>query len=108
MQEAGFTKADVRALALHWGLPTWDKPASPCLSSRLAPGVTLTHESTARGEAAERYAGCLQAPSKELVWFEHSAHTPHVEEPDKFRDLLMQVRAGQLTHASDRKGRGQS
>ena len=43
LQEAGFTKADVRALALAWGLPTWDKPASPCLSSRLAPGVEVTH-----------------------------------------------------------------
>lgn len=55
LQEAGFSKADVRALALHWGLPTWDKPASPCLSSRLAPGVAVTRERTARVEAAEEY-----------------------------------------------------
>ena len=55
LQEAGFTKADVRALALHWNLPTWDKPASPCLSSRLAPGVQVTPERTARVEAAEAY-----------------------------------------------------
>jgi uncharacterized protein len=55
LQEAGFTKADVRALARAWGLPTWDKPASPCLSSRLAPGVEVTHERTARVEAAEEY-----------------------------------------------------
>jgi pyridinium-3,5-biscarboxylic acid mononucleotide sulfurtransferase len=55
LQEAGFTKADVRALALAWDLPTWDKPASPCLSSRLAPGVAVTHDRTARVEAAERY-----------------------------------------------------
>lgn len=55
LQEAGFTKADVRALALHWELPTWDKPASPCLSSRLAPGVAVSHERTARVEAAEEY-----------------------------------------------------
>jgi uncharacterized protein len=55
LQEAGFTKAEVRALARHWGLPTWDKPASPCLSSRLAPGVTVTPERTARVEAAEAY-----------------------------------------------------
>jgi uncharacterized protein len=54
LQEAGFTKADVRALAQFWGLPTWDKPASPCLSSRLAPGVEVTPERTARVEAAER------------------------------------------------------
>ncbi len=55
LQEAGFTKADVRALALWWGLPTWDKPASPCLSSRLAPGVEVTTERTGRVEAAEAY-----------------------------------------------------
>jgi uncharacterized protein len=53
LQEAGFTKADVRALALHWGLPTWDKPAAPCLSSRLAPGLAVTPERTRRVEDAE-------------------------------------------------------
>jgi pyridinium-3,5-biscarboxylic acid mononucleotide sulfurtransferase len=53
--EAGITKAEVRALARAWGLPTWDKPASPCLSSRLAPGVEVTHERTGRVEAAEVY-----------------------------------------------------
>ena len=55
LQEAGLGKADVRRLALYWGLPTWDKPASPCLSSRLAPGVAVTTERTARIEAAETY-----------------------------------------------------
>src|SRR4051794_7900790 len=59
LQEAGFTKADVRALARAWGLPTWDKPASPCLSSRLAPGVEVTRERTARVEAAEEYLRSL-------------------------------------------------
>jgi len=59
LQEAGFTKADVRALARAWDLPTWDKPASPCLSSRLAPGVSVTHERTARVEAAEAYLRAL-------------------------------------------------
>src|SRR5438552_9626734 len=59
LQEAGFTKAEVRALARSWDLPTWDKPASPCLSSRLAPGVKVTHERTARVEAAEEYLRSL-------------------------------------------------
>src|SRR5438093_152086 len=59
LQEAGFTKADVRALAKAWDLPTWDKPASPCLSSRLAPGVAVTPERTARVEAAEAYLRSL-------------------------------------------------
>lgn len=59
LQEAGFTKAHVRALAREWDLPTWDKPASPCLSSRLAPGVQVTPERTARVEAAEVYLRSL-------------------------------------------------
>jgi len=59
LQEAGFTKAEVRALAREWNLPTWDKPASPCLSSRLAPGVEVTTERTARVEAAEAYLRSL-------------------------------------------------
>jgi len=59
LQEAGFTKADVRALAREVGLPTWDKPAAPCLSSRLAPGVAVTPVRTARIEAAEAYLKSL-------------------------------------------------
>jgi uncharacterized protein len=41
-------------LARHWGLDIWDKPAAPCLSSRLAPGVAVTTERTGRVEEAER------------------------------------------------------
>src|SRR5262245_9806257 len=59
LQEAGFTKADVRALARAWELPTWDKPASPCLSSRLAPGVAVTPERAGRVEQAEVYLKSL-------------------------------------------------
>lgn len=51
--EAELTKADVRALAQHWNLPTWDKPATPCLSSRIAYGVEVTPERVARVDAAE-------------------------------------------------------
>ena len=54
LQEAGFTKPDVRAMAKAWGLDIWDKPAAPCLSSRLAPGVAVTVERTGRVEEAER------------------------------------------------------
>src|SRR6476469_6947724 len=59
LQEAGFTKADVRALARFWQLPTWDKPAAPCLSSRMAPGLAVTPERTARVEAAEAFLRSL-------------------------------------------------
>ncbi len=53
LQEAGFSKTDVRTVAKQWELNVWDKPASPCLSSRLAPGLAVTPERTARVEAAE-------------------------------------------------------
>jgi pyridinium-3,5-biscarboxylic acid mononucleotide sulfurtransferase len=59
LQEAGFTKADVRAVARSWGLPAWDKPASPCLSSRLAPGLAVTPERTRRVEEAEAFLRSL-------------------------------------------------
>ena len=52
------------------------------------------HDQVAPPSAAERYAGLLEAPSKQLVWFEHSAHMPHLEEPERFRQLLAQVRLG--------------
>lgn len=53
--EAGFRKSDVRNLAQRWGLPVWDKPASPCLSSRLAYGLEVTPERVARVDAAELF-----------------------------------------------------
>lgn len=53
-------------------------------------------DQVAPGEATQRFYDSLTAPSKQLVWFESSAHTPHLEEPAKFRDLLMNVRASQL------------
>jgi pimeloyl-ACP methyl ester carboxylesterase len=55
-------------------------------------------DQVAPGEAAQRFHDSLTAPSKQLVWFETSAHTPHLEEPAKFRDLLMNLRASQLAN----------
>ncbi len=56
-------------------------------------------DQVAPGEAAQRFHDSLSAPAKQLVWFERSAHTPHLEEPAKFRDLLMNVRVSQLAGA---------
>jgi pyridinium-3,5-biscarboxylic acid mononucleotide sulfurtransferase len=42
--EVEMSKAEVRLLSQRAGLPTWDKPASPCLSSRIAYGTTVTIE----------------------------------------------------------------
>ena len=58
--EVGMTKAEVRLLSRLVGLPTWDKPASPCLSSRIAYGIPVTIERLSvvdRGEEILRELG---------------------------------------------------
>ncbi len=53
LQEAGLTKAEIRSLSRAMGLPTWDQPASPCLSSRLPYGLAVTPERLRQVEMAE-------------------------------------------------------
>jgi uncharacterized protein len=55
LAECGFTKQDVRRLAAEWELPIWDKPATPCLSSRVAYGEAVTPERLGKIDAAERF-----------------------------------------------------
>jgi len=55
LQECGLGKAEVRALARAWDLPAWDKPATPCLSSRIAYGVGVTPERVRMVDAAENW-----------------------------------------------------
>ena len=51
--DAGLDKDDVRRASRAWGLPTWDKPAAACLSSRIAYGIEVTPHRLARVERAE-------------------------------------------------------
>lgn len=53
LQEAGLTKAEIRVLSRRAGLPTWDKPASPCLASRVAYGIEVTPHRLEQVERAE-------------------------------------------------------
>ncbi len=55
LAECDLTKVEIRQLALHWNLPTWDKPATPCLSSRIAYGEQVTPERLAMIDRAERF-----------------------------------------------------
>jgi len=60
LADAGLTKADVRALAKAAGYPMWDRPAAPCLSSRVEYGRTVTREvldQVERGEESLRRLG---------------------------------------------------
>ena len=60
LAEAGFTKADIRALARAMGLNVWDRPSAPCLATRFPYGSPVTSaglEQVARGEAFLRQRG---------------------------------------------------
>jgi uncharacterized protein len=59
LAELGFTKADIREASRELGIPTWDIPASPCLSSRIATGVPVTIERLGKIERAEAYLRAL-------------------------------------------------
>jgi uncharacterized protein len=61
--DVGLAKAEIRALSQRAGLPTWDRPASACLASRLPYGTEVTPERLTlveRGEAALRELGFRQ------------------------------------------------
>ena len=51
--EVGMSKSEVRELSRRVGLPTWDKPASPCLSSRIAYGTAVTIERLSKVDRGE-------------------------------------------------------
>ncbi len=55
LADCGFTKAELRELANYWEIPIWDKPATPCLSSRIAYGEEVTPERLAMIDRAERF-----------------------------------------------------
>lgn len=57
--DCGFGKSMVRSLAASWELPVWDKPAMPCLSSRIAYGEEVTPERVAMVDQAEQYLRAL-------------------------------------------------
>ena len=55
LAEARMTKADIRAAARALGIPVWDAPAAPCLSSRVAYGIAITPRRLGQVEQAEAY-----------------------------------------------------
>ncbi len=55
LQEAGLTKADVRAISKLLAVPTWDKPAMACLSSRVPYGEEITRKKLGQIDRAEQF-----------------------------------------------------
>jgi len=55
LRDAGLTKNDIRTLAKQLGLPIWDKPASPCLASRIPYGSSVSKQKLGMVEDAEAF-----------------------------------------------------
>ncbi len=75
---AGFTKRDVRALSKRLGLASWDKPANPCLASRIPYGTPITAETLERIRAGEQFIRKLGFP---VVRLRHHGRLARIEVP---------------------------
>jgi uncharacterized protein len=79
LAECGFTKQDVRELAAAWDLPVAEKPATPCLSSRVAYGQEVTPERLAMIDGAEQLLRSLGI--RELRVRYHAGDMARIEVP---------------------------
>jgi pyridinium-3,5-biscarboxylic acid mononucleotide sulfurtransferase len=91
LADCGLTKADVRELAAAWELPVWDKPATPCLSSRIAYGEEVTPERLAMIDRAEQYLRGLGLREFRVRY--HNGDLARIEVP--LAELPRLVEAGQ-------------
>ena len=66
LRDAGLTKAQIREASRRWQMPTWDKPAAACLSSRIAYGIEVSPHRLARVERAEAAIRALGLPTTNL------------------------------------------
>lgn len=73
LAECGLSKKDVRELASHFGLPNWNKPASPCLSSRIPYGQRITIEKLKQIESAEEILNIHGFPEARVRHFDARA-----------------------------------
>lgn len=101
LAEAGLNKAEIRALAAAAGLRLWDKPASACLASRLAYGLTVTPERLREVELAEE---ALHALGFRQVRVRHHGEIARieiaVEELERAFTPSMMARIGQQVRAA--------
>ena len=85
--DVGLTKADIRALSREMGLPTWDKPALACLSSRIPHGTPITLRALSQVDRAEMY---LRRLGVGQVRVRHHGQVARIEvEPKDFSLITM-------------------
>ncbi|MEQ8821153.1 MAG: ATP-dependent sacrificial sulfur transferase LarE [Sumerlaeia bacterium] len=87
LRDCGITKAEVRAIAKRWGLPNHDKPAAPCLSSRVPYGERITEDKLTQVALAEKYLRGLGVTGN--LRCRHHGEVARIEvEPEAFPILL--------------------
>ena len=86
LAECGFDKAAVRQLAAEWNLPVWDKPATPCLSSRVAYGEEVSPERLLMIDRAEGFLREAGFPIVRVRY--HRGDLARVEVPEEDLDRL--------------------
>lgn len=102
LAEAGLTKAEIRALSRAFGLPTADKPAMPCLSSRIPYGSPVT---AGKLTMVERGEALLRAMGFRECRLRHEGATARLEvPPDQFGLLADRASAEELVAALRREG----
>jgi pyridinium-3,5-biscarboxylic acid mononucleotide sulfurtransferase len=84
--EAGLTKDEIRALSKERGLPTWDKPAMACLSSRIPYGTPVTIEALDQIEAAEMF---LRSLGLRQLRVRHHGNVARIELDESGMSVLM-------------------
>ncbi|MEI6043263.1 MAG: ATP-dependent sacrificial sulfur transferase LarE [Chloroflexota bacterium] len=92
LAESGFTKKDIRALSKLLGLPTWNKPAAACLSSRIPYGSPVTVEALERIGKAEEF---LQDLGFAEVRVRHYNDMARIEVPSAELDRFVEEKTRQ-------------
>ena len=85
--EAGFTKRDIRSLSRDWGLPSWEKPSSACLASRIAYGLPLTEKALKQVELGEEILRSY-CPETAQIRLRHHGFLARIEAPSELIPFL--------------------
>ena len=87
--DAGMTKSDIRALSRQMKLETWDKPAQPCLATRIPYGVAITEKGLRVIESAEQVLADMGISGHRV---RHHGEIARIELPQQFFDILVSAK----------------
>ena len=97
LREAGLTKAEIRRAAKERGVPAWDRPANPCLATRIPTGTPITRDMLVTIDRAERF---LRGLGLADVRVRHHGDIARIEVPrDRMKDILDPATAGRIAGA---------